>query len=143
VETAYFLSAETLARTWFGRLVPGMSLNVERSLRLGDRLGGHLVSGHVDGRGRVASIEESGDGGRWLVFEVEDGFERWLVEKGSVSIDGISLTVVSPAGSGFLVAVIPETLRRTTLREAEVGRAVHLEADMVGKWIDRLLTARS
>lgn len=133
------LSAETLARTGLGALAPGDRVNLERSLQLGDRLGGHLVSGHVDGRGRIVAIEDSGDGGRLVTFEVEPPFERYLVEKGSVTVDGISLTVVEPEGRRFGVAVIPATLELTTLGSAEVGARVNLEADAIGKWVERLL----
>lgn len=141
--TCFDLSAETLVRTRLGSVRPGERLNVERSLRLGDRLGGHLVSGHVDGLGRVVAVVDSQDGGACVGFEVEPGFERYLVEKGSVTVDGISLTVVAPRERRFEVAVIPETLRRTTLGEAHRGQRVHLEADMIGKWIERLLAERA
>lgn len=133
------LSAETLARTWFGAARAGERVNLERALRLGDRLGGHLVSGHVDGVGRVVSVEEDGAGGRWLGFEVPPGLERYLIEKGSITVDGVSLTVVGPKGLRFRVAAIPLTLELTTLGRLEPGRAVHLEADLVGKWIEKLL----
>lgn len=139
---AFDLSAETLARTWFGELRPGRRLNVERSLRMGDRLGGHLVSGHVEGRGRIVGVQDAGDGGRAIELEVEPGFERWLLEKGSVTVDGISLTVVAPRGRRFGVAAIPETLRRTTLGAAVAGTPVHLEADPIGRWVERLLGER-
>jgi riboflavin synthase len=137
--TTYDLSAETLGLTWLGQLEAGERVNVERSLRLSDRLGGHLVSGHVDALGKVARVEDSQDGGRLLTFQVPAGFERWLVSKGSVTIDGVSLTVVQPRGRRFRVALIPETLRMTTLGEAQVGDPVHLEGDMLGKWVERLL----
>ncbi len=136
------LSAETLACTWFDALVPGRRVNLERSVRLADRLGGHLVSGHVDAVGAVAGIDDANDGGRVFTFEVAAGFERYLVPKGSVVVDGISLTVVAPRERLFDVAVIPETLVRTNLGNAEVGQRVHLEADMIGKWVERLLAAR-
>lgn len=136
------LSEETLQRTWFGALSPGRPLNLERALRLSDRVGGHLVSGHVDGLGRVAAVEDRGDGGRWIRFEAPPGFERYLVSKGSVTVDGVSLTVVEPQGRGFSVAVIPATLARTTLGRAEAGMRVHLEADLIGKWLEQLLAAR-
>ena len=90
-------------------------------------------------RGPVVAIDDSGDGGRLFRFEVPQGFERYLVEKGSVTIDGISLTVVDPKERRFAVAVIPEMLRRTSLGKAREGDAIHLEADMIGKWIERLL----
>jgi riboflavin synthase len=141
-DMAFDLSAETLAKTWFGELAPGTPVNLERALRLGDRLGGHMVSGHVDGVGRLVRIEDPSDGGRRIEFTVPDGFERYLIDKGSVTIDGISLTVVAPRGREFAVAVIPETLSRTHLGRARVGQAVNLEADLVGKWIERLVAPR-
>lgn len=137
--TGYDLSRETLAMTWLARLAAGRFVNVERAVRLADRLGGHLVSGHVDGLGRVARIEDSADGGALFTIEVPAGFERWLLAKGSVTVDGVSLTIVAPRGRRFQVALIPETLRKTTLGLARAGDAVHLEADLCGKWIEQLL----
>jgi riboflavin synthase len=142
VDLVFDLSAETLAVTRLGGLAVGAPVNLERALRIGDRLGGHLVSGHVDAVGRVASIAGDRSAGWTFRFEVPAGFERFLVAKGSVTIDGISLTVVNPTGRTFEVAVIPVTFDGTTLGRAKVGDPVHLEADQVGKWIDRLLTAR-
>jgi riboflavin synthase len=136
------LSAETLECTWFGDLEVGRAVNLERALALGDRLGGHMVSGHVDGRGRIAAIKDVGDGGRIFTFEVEPAFVTYLVKKGSVSVDGISLTVVEPQGRCFEVAIIPTTLERTSLGTAVVDQPIHLEADMVGKWIEHLLQER-
>lgn len=138
---AFDLSRETLLRTWFSaeRLAPGRRVNVERALRVGDRLGGHMVSGHVDTVGRLADRRDAGDGGAELRFEVPDGFERFLVDKGSVTIDGVSLTVVRPAAREFDVAVIPHTLEITQLGALEAGDPVHLEADLVGKWVERLV----
>ncbi len=135
---AFDLSAETLARTHLGRRAETV-VNLERAARLSDRLGGHLVSGHVDGLGRVSGVERRGDGGAEIGFEVPAELERYLIEKGSVALDGISLTVVEPNGRGFRVAVIPETLKRTTLGAARTGDPVHVEADLVGKWIERLI----
>lgn len=132
------LSAETLARTWFTELAPGRVVNLERSLRLGDRLGGHLVSGHVDGAGHLVEARDVGDAGRELVFEVDPGLERFLVEKGSITVDGVSLTVVEPVGRRFRVAAIPATLELTSLGSAAPGQRVNLEADQVGKWIEKL-----
>jgi len=140
--TSYDLSSETLERTWLGALEPGRVVNLERSLRLGERLGGHLVSGHVDGLGRVHAIEDVGDGGRLFEFEAPRGFERWLISKGSVTVDGVSLTVVAPRARRFRVALIPETLRRTSLGLARAGDPVHLEGDAIGKWLDHLLEQR-
>lgn len=137
------LSPETLGRTWFGEARPGAKVNLERALRLGERLGGHLVSGHVDGVGRVVGVAEDGAGGRRIEFEVPAGLERYLIEKGSITIDGVSLTVVEPRGRRFSVAAIPLTLAVTTLGEVEEGSRVHLEADLVGKWIETLLPARN
>lgn len=138
-EIGFDLSAETLARTWFADLRPGEEVNLERALRLSDRLDGHLVLGHVDARGRCTSVSDPGDGGRRLTFEVDEGFERYLVEKGSVAVDGVSLTVVAPRGRSFDVAAIPITLEKTTLGRAERGRVVNLEADPIGKWVERLV----
>ncbi len=138
---AFDLSAETLSLTWFAAAAE-RTVNLERSVRLADRLGGHLVSGHVDALGEVASVSDSGDGGRLITFRVPADFERYLVPKGSVAVDGISLTVVDPRGLEFDVAVIPETLARTSLGDAHVGQPVHLEADQIGKWVERLLAAR-
>jgi riboflavin synthase len=133
------LSAETLERTWFAELTAGRLLNLERAMSLGHRLGGHLVSGHVDGVGRIVEIQDSGDGGAVFTFEVAAGLDRYLIEKGSVTVDGISLTVVEPRGCVFDVAVIPLTLSQTSLGRAQVGERVNVEADLVGKWIERLL----
>lgn len=138
-DMVFDLSAETVDCTWFAKLQAGDLVNLERALALGDRLGGHMVSGHVDGRGSVHGIEDSGDGGQLITFSCEDGFERFLVPKGSVTVDGISLTVVRPSANLFSVAVIPETLRATTLGNAEVGAPVHLESDPFGKWVEQLI----
>ena len=136
------LSAETLSRTWFDQLAAGRSVNLERSLRLGDRLGGHLVSGHVDGGGELVSIEDSGDGGALQTFQLDAGLERYLVEKGSVTLDGVSLTVVEPRGRRFGVATIPLTLELTSLGDAALGQRINVEADVVGKWVERMIGAR-
>lgn len=142
-ELLFELSAETLARTWFGNLEPGRHVNLERALKLGDRLDGHLVSGHVDAVGRVVAVRDAQDGGRMIEFEVPTELERFLVDKGSLAIDGVSLTVVNPRGRRFDVALIPATLSKTTLGSSQPGDPVNMEADQLGKWIDRLLAARS
>jgi riboflavin synthase alpha subunit len=140
--TSYDLSRETLAKTRLGAIEPGAELNVERALRLGERLGGHFVSGHVDGLGRVVRLSPSGDGGRRLVCAAPGGFERWLPPKGSIAIDGVSLTIVAPRGTRFEVALIPETLARTTLAGLRPGERVHLEIDWIGKWVAQLVGRR-
>jgi riboflavin synthase len=133
------LSAETLSRTWLGGATPGRRVNLERALQLGDRLGGHLVLGHVDALGTLEALRDTRDGGRLFTFGVPAGFERYLLDKGSVTVDGISLTVVAPRGRSFDVAVIPTTLAVTSLGSARPGERVNLEADLIGKWVERLL----
>ena len=137
--TGYDLSAETLALTALGALATGAEVNVERALRLGDRLGGHLVAGHVDAVGKFVGGTDADDGGWLATFEVPRGFEKWLPPKGSITIDGVSLTIVAPRGRRFDVALVPETLRKTTLGKLRPGARVNLEADLVGKWIAQLV----
>jgi riboflavin synthase len=128
---------ETLARTTLGGLRPGDGINVEPALRAGDALGGHVVQGHVDGVGRVRSVEPEGAGRRvWLDADV------LAVEKGSVAVDGVSLTVAALDDDGFAVALIPHTLAATTLGALEPGDAVNLEGDVLGKYVERLLATR-
>ncbi len=135
---AFDLSHETLLCTHLGSLKPGQKVNLERAMRLGDRLDGHMVSGHVDATGQVIALEPMGDGGVEITFEVPESLERFLVDKGSITLDGISLTVVRPEGRRFRVAIIPLTLEVTSLSEAKPGDPIHMEADLVGKWIERL-----
>ncbi|MBU2602107.1 MAG: riboflavin synthase [Actinobacteria bacterium] len=130
--------AETLATTTLGELRPGAAVNLERAMALGDRLGGHLVLGHVDGVGEVVSVREQGIARHLRVaFPVELG--AYLAPKGSVAIHGISLTVIEVEGSEFGVGVIPHTLKETTLRDVRVGRRVNLEADVLARYVRQAL----
>jgi riboflavin synthase len=129
---------ETLERSSLGRLAPGGRVNVEPALRAGEPLGGHYVQGHVDGVGTVRSVDPEGDGKRiWLDAPAE--LLRYVVEKGSVSVEGTSLTVAGLDDEGFGVALIPHTLAATTLGELQPGDAVNLEADVLAKYVERLL----
>jgi riboflavin synthase len=129
---------ETLERSSLGRLAPGARVNVEPALRAGEPLGGHYVQGHVDGVGAVRSVDPEGDGKRiWLDAPAE--LLRYVVEKGSVSVEGTSLTVAGLDDDGFAVALIPHTLAATTLGELQPGDAVNLEADVLAKYVERLL----
>ena len=132
------ISAESLRRTTLGELKPGDRVNLERCLTLGKLIGGHLVSGHVDGVGRIVSIKPEGDS-RLYTFEVPAAQARYLVEKGSVAIDGISLTVFGIRGRRFSVALIPHTLKLTTLGFKRPGDAVNVESDMLVKYVERIL----
>lgn len=133
------LSDETLARTTLGSVGTGTRVNVERALALGDRLGGHLVQGHVDTTGTLISIASEGDFAvyRWS-FPAEDA--ELVVAKGSIAVDGVSLTVVDPDANSFGAALIPETLRRTNLGAANIGDAVNLEYDMIAKYVRTLVS---
>jgi riboflavin synthase len=135
------VSPETLRRTTLGTVRPGTRVNLERALRVGDRLGGHVVLGHVDGVGRVEAIKPDGD---WFAyrFSAPRALAPYLVEKGSIAIDGVSLTVFACKGGSFTVALIPHTLARTTLGERRPGDRVNLEADVLLKHIETMLRAR-
>jgi riboflavin synthase len=129
---------ETLDRTSMARLVVGSRVNLERAMRASDRLDGHIVSGHVDGVGRVRDLTRDGDDVR-LAIDCGPEIVDCLVEKGSVTIDGVSLTVVGVSESGFDVALIPHTLDVTTLSDRDAGDYVNLEADVLGKYVKRYL----
>jgi riboflavin synthase len=132
------VSDETLSLTTLGSLASGQRVNVERALALGDRLGGHLVQGHVDDTGTLLSIATEGEFAvyRW---SYPGQFAELVVSKGSIAVDGVSLTVVEPDAGTFGAALIPETLRRTNLGDAKIGDAVNLEFDMVAKHIRNLV----
>jgi riboflavin synthase len=133
------LSPETLARTTLGRARAGDGVNLEKSLRLSDRLGGHLVSGHIDGIGAVADVVREGEGGaeRWR-FVAPPELLRYIAEKGSIAVDGVSLTVNGVTADGFHVTLIPHTLGATTFGERKAGDPVNLEVDMVARYLERL-----
>lgn len=129
---------ETLARTTLGRLSPGDHVNVEAAVRAGDPLGGHFVQGHVDAVGRVQSVEAEGEGLRVFV-EAPESVLRYCVEKGSILVDGVSLTIAEVADDAFAVALVPHTLEATTLSTLAPGQEVNLEADVLAKYVERLL----
>lgn len=135
---AFDCSAETRRKTTVAGWRTGRRVNLERALRLGDRLGGHLVSGHVDGVGRVVERRREGDGER-LTIVLPDGGAVRAVEKGSLAIDGVSLTTWDCRGSRCSIAVIPHTLSRTTLTDLRPGDPVNLETDPVGRWVEALM----
>jgi riboflavin synthase len=131
---------ETLRRSSLQQLQPGSRVNLELALRADGRLGGHIVQGHVDGIGTIAGLREEGFS-RVLEIDVDEDLARYLVEKGSVALDGVSLTVSELRDGGFSVSLIPETLLRTNLGEAGVGDRVNLEVDILAKHIERLMEA--
>ena len=129
---------ETLARTNLGELLAGDRVNLERPLRLADRLGGHLVQGHIDATGRVRAREPQSDGSSLVTIEAPPEVMRYVVHKGSITVDGVSLTVAELGSDSFTIAVIPHTLEVTTLGAYAPGTRVNLEADLVAKYIERL-----
>jgi riboflavin synthase len=125
---------ETLARSTLGELDPGSQVNLELPLRVGDRLDGHFVQGHVDGRGIVVDVEERAHSRVVRIRAADAEILRYIVEKGSIAVDGVSLTVVDVVDDGFSVSLIPETLERTTLGSVGAGDPVNLEVDMLAKY---------
>lgn len=134
---AFDVSSETLALTTLGALREGDTVNLEPALRLSDRLGGHLVSGHVDGVGRVMAIEADARSQRWT-FEVPPALSRYLAAKGSVCVDGVSLTVNEVDGDRFGVNLIPHTIEATTFSRKRVGDAANIEVDLIARYLERL-----
>ena len=132
------VSNETLSRTSLGALGNGARVNLEKALRLADRLGGHLMAGHVDGLGRVVAIEPDARSQRWT-FELPSELARYAAPKGSIAIDGVSLTAVGVDGATVEVALIPETLERTTLGALAVGDSVNVEVDLIARHLERLV----
>ena len=138
---AFDVVPETLARTALGRLEPRSEVNLEPSLRVGDQLGGHVVQGHVDAVGRVRSVAPEGESHRvWI--DAPEAVVRYCIEKGSIAVEGVSLTVAVFDDEGFEVALIPHTLEVTTLGRLESGSEVNLEADVLGKVVARLVAER-
>src|SRR2546426_3793939 len=136
------LSGETLRRTSFGELKPGALVNLERPLTAGKEFGGHFVQGHIDGIGRVAHLKPEGESW-WLGVRVPEEIARFVATKGSIAVDGISLTVAGWRDGIAEMAIIPYTYVHTNLRDRKPGDAVNLEADMLAKYLDRLLDARA
>jgi len=133
---------ETLRRTSLGRLAAGSPVNVEPALRAGEPLGGHIVQGHVDGVGRVRALEPEGDGRR-LIVEAPPEILRYCVEKGSIGVEGVSLTIAALGPDAFEIALVPHTLEATTLGSLASGDEVNLEVDVIAKYVERLLQARA
>jgi riboflavin synthase len=129
---------ETVARTSLGQLAVGDGVNVEAALRVGDRLGGHIVQGHVDAVGRVRDVEPEGEGKR-VWFDAPSDVLRYCAEKGSIAVDGTSLTIAAVDKAGFAVALIPHTLAATTLGSLSRAAEVNLEVDVVAKYVERLI----
>ncbi|MFZ5351861.1 MAG: riboflavin synthase [Bacillota bacterium] len=130
---------ETMRRSNLKNLQSGSRVNLERALRFGDRLGGHIVSGHIDGIGIVSSLKEE-DNATWVSVEASEEILRYIVHKGSVAIDGTSLTVAYVEDKMFKVSIIPLTRDKTTLLEKKVGDEVNLECDMIGKYVEKLMS---
>lgn len=134
-------SNETLALTTLGTMMVGHAVNLERAMRPTDRLGGHLVSGHVDGVGRVLSIYDDARSQRWR-FAAPPVLLKYIATKGSICVDGVSLTVNAVDDAGFEVALIPHTVSHTAFSSTHIGDAVNLEVDLVARYVERLLSAR-
>jgi riboflavin synthase len=132
-------STETLSLTTLGRLRAGSAVNLERAMRPTDRLGGHLVSGHVDGVGAVVSVHDDARAQRWR-FAAPAAVLRYVAKKGSICVDGVSLTVNEVDAEGFEVALVPHTVAHTAFGTTNVGDAVNLEIDLVARYVERLLT---
>ena len=133
------LAPETIRLSNLGRLKVGSRVNLERPLALSDRLSGHLVQGHVDGVGELLTLEELGDGNWWMQVRIPAALDRYLVYKGSIAIDGISLTIAELRGDILAVTVIPHTYQNTTLGIAKPGDALNLECDVLAKHVEKLL----
>jgi riboflavin synthase len=136
------LSPETVARTNLGALREGSLVNLERPAAVGDRLSGHIVQGHVDGKAEFLALEPLPGGNWWLTVRIPRELDRYLIPKGSVTLDGVSLTVASLQGDIAAVAIIPHTYENTVMREYRAGAAVNVEVDVIGKYVEKLLSLR-
>jgi riboflavin synthase len=137
----FFAMPETLRRTALGSLIAESPVNLERAMSVGSRFGGHIVQGHVDGVGEVLGVRPEGDAEIWD-FRAPEAVLRYCVEKGSICVDGISLTLVSVGERSFTVSILPQTRANTNLEELGAGSRVNLEADVIGKYVERLLGPR-
>ena len=137
----FYAMPETLRRTALGGLAEGSAVNLERAMAAGSRFGGHIVQGHVDGVGEVVGVRPEGEAEIWT-FAAPESVLRYAVEKGSVCVDGISLTLVSVEEGSFTVSILPHTRQNTNLAGLGVGDRVNLEADVIGKYVERLLEPR-
>ncbi|MCK4407830.1 MAG: riboflavin synthase [Bacteroidales bacterium] len=141
-DSKYFsvdVMAETMRRTNLNSLKSGSKVNLERALNLNDRLGGHLVSGHIDGTGIIAELKKE-DNSLWITIRVDESVLKYIVFKCSVSIDGISLTVAEVNNNRFKVSIIPHTAKETTLLSIKIGERVNIECDLIGKYVEKFIT---
>lgn len=136
------LSPETLARTNLGELREGSLVNLERPVAVGDRLSGHIVQGHVDGTGGLLGLRELEDGNWWLEVRVPPELDRYMILKGSIALDGISLTIAGLSGGVLAVAIIPHTYRHTTLHARKPGDRINIEVDLIAKYVEKLVTIK-
>ena len=134
--------AETMRRTNLNKLSTGSKVNLERALRLNDRLGGHLVSGHIDGTGTIAIVKKE-DNATWITLNASEDILKYIVNKGSVALDGISLTVAGVKEKQFIVSIIPHTSEETTLLKKYIGEKINIECDLIGKYIEKFITGKS
>jgi riboflavin synthase len=138
----FYAMPETMRRSALGKLAEGRAVNLERAMSPEDRFGGHIVQGHVDGVGEVLEVRPEGEAEIWA-FKAPESVLRYVVEKGSICVEGISLTVVSVSEGSFTVSILPQTRANTNLRELGVGDTVNLEADVIAKYVERLVGPRT
>ena len=137
------LSPETLARTNLGALREGSQVNLERPAAVGDRLSGHIVQGHVDGTAEFVSLDALADGNWWLKVRIPAALDRYMIQKGSVTLDGVSLTVAALDDHVIVVAIIPHTYQNTIIRNYAPGSIINVEVDLIGKYVEKFLVSRS